>query len=96
MKFGLKGWRLLELSCEVCRFADTFRKGEDSMNESNEFSRATIIAGQTFKRLQKAGVPYADAKNMVAAAINAEEADMKERRRPFDETGFVERLRGLP
>jgi len=69
--------------------------GEFSLNESNEFTRATIVAGRTFKRLQEEGVSDADAKQMVAAVINAEEAEMKTQNRPFDETGFFQRLRRL-
>lgn len=69
---------------------------EFSLNPSNEFSRATAIADQTFKRLRKAGHSDEDAKRMVTVVINAEEAEMKKQNRPFDENGFVRRLETLP
>jgi hypothetical protein len=67
-----------------------------SLNESNEYSRATIIAGRTFKRFQKEGISDAEAKRLVAAVINQEEAEMKKQNRPFDEAVFLQRMHQLP
>ena len=77
-------------------FFDMKDSSEFSLDESNEFYRATVIANQTFKRLQKKGHSDEDAKRMVVAVINAEEAEMKTQNRPFDEVGLIQRLRQLP
>lgn len=75
----------------------TFHNSRDifDVKSSNEFSRATIHAGQTFNRLQKQGHSDEAARRMVAGVIDAEEAEVGKRNRPFDEAGFVERLRQL-
>ncbi|HEY2081500.1 MAG TPA: hypothetical protein VGI88_01855 [Verrucomicrobiae bacterium] len=66
------------------------------MEESNEFSRATAYAYQTFRRLEKAGCSTEQAKRLVTEVINAEEAAMKKHVRPFDETRIIQQLRNLP
>jgi hypothetical protein len=67
------------------------------MNESlNQFSRSTILAGQTMRRLRRDGVPPDEAKRLVLQVINSEEAEMNKLRRPFDEAGMAVRLNRLP
>jgi hypothetical protein len=66
------------------------------MIESNPYTRATILAGATFKRLQREGCSSDDAKRLVLHVINSEEAEMNKLRRPFDEARITERLKRLP
>jgi len=65
------------------------------MNQPNQFSRSTILAGQTVRRLCREGVSLDEAKRLVVQVINLEEAKMNRQRRAFDETGMVERLNRL-
>jgi hypothetical protein len=64
--------------------------------ESNPYTRASILAGATVKRLQREGVSAEDAKRLVVHVINSEEADMTRQRRQFDEVRITERLKRLP
>jgi len=66
------------------------------VNQSNPFSRSTILAGQTVRRLNRNGVSLDEAKRLVAQVINSEEAEMNQLRRGFDEAGMAERLNRLP
>ena len=66
------------------------------MNRANPFSRSTILAGQTVRRLIRDGVSLDEAKRLVVGVINSEEAETNRQRRPFDEARTVERLNQLP
>ena len=66
------------------------------MDESNQYSRATLLAGETVQRLQREGHSFDDAKRLVAAMINAEEFALMKGRHSFDLARFSERLRQLP
>jgi hypothetical protein len=66
------------------------------MSDANPYSRATILAGATVKRLQREGCSLKEAKRLVVAVINSEEAEMNRQRRPFDAAGTAERLNRLP
>ncbi len=66
------------------------------MNLANEFARATVLAGQTVKRLEREGISADEARRLVVGVINAEEAAVTKGRRPFDEVRLVKQLRRLP
>jgi hypothetical protein len=66
------------------------------MDETNEFSRATVLASQTVKRLQQEGIPSDEAKRLVVAVINAEESLILKHRQSFNEARLTERLHQLP
>jgi hypothetical protein len=66
------------------------------MDESNQYSRATVLARKTVQRLQLEGHSAEDAKRLVTAVINAEEFAVMKGRHSFDEARFAERLRQLP
>jgi hypothetical protein len=66
------------------------------MNDSNQYSRATLLARDAVERLRSEGYSPEDAKRMVAAVIDAEEFAVMKGRHSFDETRFAERLRQLP
>jgi len=68
----------------------------DLMDESNQYFRATLLARETFERLQRAGLSAEDAKRLVAKVINTEEFALMNGRHSFDEARFTERLRQLP
>lgn len=65
-------------------------------NDPNQFARASILAGQTVRRLQRMGHSSEEAKRLVVMVINEEESSMLKGRRTFDEAGIAERLRRLP
>jgi hypothetical protein len=66
------------------------------MDEMSQYARATVLAGETVKRLQREGHSAEEAKRMVAAVINAEEFAVRTGRHSFDVARFVGRLRQLP
>jgi len=66
------------------------------MGESNQYFRATLLACETFERLQREGHSADEAKRMVVAVVNAEEFALMKGRHSFDEARFSERLRQLP
>jgi hypothetical protein len=66
------------------------------MDESNQYFRVTLLAQETFVRLQRGGHSADEAKGLVTAVINAEEFAVMKGRHAFDEARFVERLRHLP
>ena len=66
------------------------------MDESNQYTRATLLAGETVQRLQREGYSADEAKRLVTAVINAEEFALMKGRHSFDEARFSERLRQLP
>jgi hypothetical protein len=66
------------------------------MNQFNQFSRSTILAAQTVRRLLREGCPAEESERLVAQVINLEEVEMLKRRRPFEEAGMTERLKRLP
>ncbi|HLX71026.1 MAG TPA: hypothetical protein VKV04_15475 [Verrucomicrobiae bacterium] len=66
------------------------------MDASNQFTQATIVAGQTVRRLEREGLSVDEAKRLVAGMINEEESKVMKGERAFDEKGFIERLRRLP
>jgi len=65
------------------------------VNSSNPFSRSSILAGQTVKRLCREGASLEHAKQLVVQVVNSEEAEVTQLRRPFDEVRMAERLNGL-
>jgi hypothetical protein len=66
------------------------------MDETNEFFRATVLASQTIKRLQREGVSTDEAKRLVVVVINAEESLIMKHRQSFNEERVTERLHQLP
>ena len=68
----------------------------DLMDESSQYFRASLLAGETVARLQRVGHPADKAKQLVAAVINAEEFALMKGRHSFDLARFTERLRQLP
>jgi hypothetical protein len=66
------------------------------MDESNQYFRATLLARETVELLQQEGHSADEAKQLVAAVINAEEFALMKGRHSFDEARFTERLRQLP
>jgi hypothetical protein len=66
------------------------------MDAPNQFARATAIAGQTVRRLEREGLSIDEAKRLVTAVINEEELVIRKGGRAFDEKGMIERLRRLP
>lgn len=66
------------------------------MDDPSQYTRATILAGETVERLQQEGHSADEAKRMVAAVINAEGFALMKGRHSFDEARFIERLRELP
>jgi hypothetical protein len=66
------------------------------MDDMSQYRRATVLAHETVKRLQREGYSADEAKCMVTAVINAEEFAVMKRRHTFDETRFSERLDQLP
>ena len=66
------------------------------MDELNQYTRATVLAGETVQRLQREGCSADEAKRLVAAVINAEEFALMKGRHSFDLARFSERLRQLP
>ncbi len=66
------------------------------MDAPNQFTRATVSAGQTVRRLEREGLSVDEAKRLVAGMINEEESKVMKGERAFDEKGFIERLRQLP
>jgi len=66
------------------------------MDDMNQYRRATIVAGETVKRLQREGHSAEEAKRMVVAVVNAEEFAVMNGRHSFDETRCIERLHQLP
>lgn len=73
-----------------------YESNQFELNESNPYARATILAGQTVRRLRRAGHSSEEAKRLVATIINAEESAMLKGRRVFDEARIVDRLNRLP
>ena len=72
------------------------RKHQNSMDEPNQFFRATILAREAVQRLQQEGHSAEAARRMVEAVINAAEFAVMKGRHSFSETRFVERLHQLP
>ena len=66
------------------------------MDDMNRYFKATVVAGETVKRLQREGHSPDEAKRMVTAVINAEEFAVRTGRHSFDERRCIERLRQLP
>jgi len=66
------------------------------MDDSNQYSRATLLARETVERLRREGQSPDEARRLVAAVINAEEFAIMKGRHSFDEARFSERLRQLP
>jgi hypothetical protein len=66
------------------------------MDDTSQYFRASVVAGETFKRLQQEGHSVDEAKRMVAAVIKAEEFAVRTGRHSFDESRCIERLRQLP
>ena len=71
-------------------------KATTSMDEMNQYRRATFVARETVERLRREGHSDEEAKRMVVAVINAEEFALMNGRHAFDETRCIERLRQLP
>ena len=65
------------------------------MKEPNQYLRATLLARETVGRLERTGYSRDEAKRLVIAVINAEDAAVL-KGRAFDEVQFGERLRWLP
>jgi len=63
------------------------------MNPSAPFRHASILAGQTVKRLRREGASLEHAKQLVVEVINSEE--IHSQRRAFDEARMAERLNRL-
>ena len=66
------------------------------MDELNQYTRATLLARETFERLQREGRSADEAKRLVTAVINAEEFALVTGRHSFDLARFSERLSQLP
>ena len=84
----------------------SFQAQQSVMDETNEFFRATVpangyyratvLANQTVKRLQREGFPTDEAKRLVLAVINTEESLIMKHRQSFNEERVTERLKQLP
>ena len=86
-------WRLIttwRLSSAAARYK------RRPMEQSDQYFRTTLLAGETVKRLQREGYSTEEAKRLVTAVINAEEFAVMKGRHSFDEGRISERLRQLP